>query len=223
MKKITKIILAVSMLSIGANANEWRDAKISETGQKMWNSIGYTDIKEVRKWGTSEWDFNKAKKWSRNGIKSHREASKWTRAGVPSPSIAKRFKKNGFTVEKIRRTCQGALIPIKKFLSSNIHTFKNKCIMGGFKISSVEESSSFFGGTKIEAFAYNVISRYGKNKNGDRAIWITAKNKDLVTDFVDNKVVYGLYKIEEDIKSVDLVNGSSKKINVLNRIIAFRD
>lgn len=222
MKRLTKIIIAVSMLYVGANANQWRDAEISASGQKMWKDIGYTDFNEAKKWGTSEYSYNKAKKWSRNGIKSYDEASKWMKIGINSPAIAKSFSKNGYTVSKIKNICGDKIVPYNDFLKSNIHTYEDKCIMGGFKISSVIETKSFFSGRKIEAFAFNIVNFYGNDTMGDRAVWIKADDKKLTQDFVEKNAIYGLYKITDDTKDVDLANGSSITVNILDRIIAVK-
>jgi hypothetical protein len=222
MKNLTKILLTVSILSIGANANEWRDAKISASGEKMWKNIGYTNFNEAKKWGMSEYNYNKAKRWSLNGIKSYDEASRWIKLGVNSPAIASQFKKNGFNTSKIKKVCGDKLVPVGNFLNSNIHTYEDKCIMGGFIISSVIEEHSFFGGDKIEAFAYNLTEFYGEEVMGKRAVWITADDKKLTQDFIEKKAIYGLYKITNDTKEVDLANGSNLTINILDRIIAVR-
>ena len=222
MKNLTKIALVVSMLIIGANANEWRDAKISKSGEKMWYDIGYSKFSEAKKWGTSEYSYNKAKKWSRNGIKSFDEANKWIKIGVSSPAIAIKFKESGYSTDKIKKICNGKLVSISDFLNSSIHTYEDKCIMGGFKISSVIENSSFSGGHKIEAYAHNLIIKYNRELMGNRAVWIKATDKSLTKDFIEQKTIYGLYKITDDTKDVDLANGSSLTVNILNRVIAVR-
>ena len=222
MKKLTtKIILALSLITITANANEWRDAEISKAGEKMWKKIGYTKFSEAKKWGTGEYDFYKAKKWALNGFKSYDESIKWIELGVNSPAIAKMFKKSGYSVAKIQNECGNKLIDVHKFLTSNIYSFENKCFMGGFKISSVEERK-VSNKRKIEAFAYNIIIKYGDEYKGNRAVWITARNKELVQDFVRANSIYGLYKVTPKTKKVNLVNGSSLKINILDRIIAVK-
>jgi uncharacterized protein YktA (UPF0223 family) len=57
---------------------------------------------------------------------------------------------------------------------------------------------------------------------GDRAVWIKADDKKLTQDFVEKNAIYGLYKITDDTKDVDLANGSSITVNILDRIIAVK-
>lgn len=210
MKKLTKVLIAVTMLTIGANANEWRDAKISQSGQDMWKAIGYTDLKKVKEWGVSEKSYYKAKKWSRNGIKSYNEAKEWMDVGINTPSFAKALKdQNNMTANDVADKC-GKLISIYDYKKSNVNVYPDKCFMSGFKLITVTQEDSFFSDTTYIAYA-NVM-------NDSRVVSIHTKDVRLSSDFVNKNKIYGLFKITDKLETLDMTDGSQLTVNQLERL-----